>query len=131
MSLDFSNPAMGRTDVLQDLDFDSFLGEEGGGFMEGVRDEPAGVKSFATAASMVSQDISERRKRRRKRYAPGLRSYVQRVRKIGACSECRARKVRVCQPVLCSVKVIPLLPSSVANLGVLVQACTAGGQGSS
>jgi hypothetical protein len=28
--MDFTNPAMGTTDVLQDFDFDSFLHQDGG-----------------------------------------------------------------------------------------------------
>ena len=57
-------------------------------------------------------------KRRRKRFPPERRKEVARVRKLGACPECRTRKVAVCQPVMFLVKVIPLNPKSDANVDV-------------
>src|ERR1700722_9160725 len=49
-------------------------------------------------------------KRRRKRFTSERRQEVANVRKVGACQECRARKVAVCQPLMFLVMVIPLYP---------------------
>jgi hypothetical protein len=74
---------------------------------------PPGTATFDETFSQVSKG-----KRRRKRFNLQRRKEVANVRKVGACTECRARKVAVCQPVMFPVKVIPLTHKSDANVDI-------------
>ncbi len=48
MGMDFTNPAMGNGDVLQDFDFDSFLHQDGG---------EADAFNFDTSAFMEGGEV--------------------------------------------------------------------------
>jgi hypothetical protein len=72
---------------------------------------PPGTATFDETFSQISKG-----KRRRRRFNAQRRKEVADVRKVGACYECRLRKVRVCQLVICLVNVIPSNPKSYANL---------------
>lgn len=86
-------------------------------------DDGVSVPGTATYDETFSQ-ISGGRRRRRK-FSLQRRDEVAKVRKIGACVECRARKVRVCQLLMCRVRVIPLFKSQMLILRSVVLPCSA------
>ena len=61
-----------------------------------------GTATFDGTFSQVSKG-----KRRRRRFTSERRKQVAKVRQVGACQECRARKVAVCQLPMFLIKVIP------------------------
>jgi hypothetical protein len=69
-----------------------------------------GTATYDETFSQISKG-----KRRRKRFNSKRRKEVANVRKVGACPECRARKVAVCQPLIFPIKVMPLNPKPYAN----------------
>jgi hypothetical protein len=61
--------------------------------------------NISVSGTAIYDEVLSRR-RRRKKFTPTQKAPTAHIRKTGACTECRARKVRVCWPPMDLIVVI-------------------------